>query len=350
MSKKLFCLASFVLVLGMVLTNVAGANDPNLVAWWMFSEGAGDIAHDSSGNGHDGTLVGTPKWIDGPEGFGSALEFNPDGLQRVECGTFDPTNGTGLFTVAFWGYWDGTEAHQHFFSKADAWSVDTMMFQIELRGHNDGEVTAAFEGTDQISFFSMPPYEWVHIALTFDGTNIRCYFNGVENVLGPQPFSLGTGVNVGLYLGSAEPWRGRILRGAMDDVRVYDYPMTRDKIRILMVSGEDMDLNPALLPEPADGTIEVPREVTLNWMAGQYASTHDVYLGRVFDDVNEAGRDNPLGVLVSQGQSETTYDPPGLLEYGQRYYWRVDEVNDLNPNSPWKGNVWSFTVIQQQDI
>jgi hypothetical protein len=49
--------------------------------------------------------------------------------------------------------------------------------------------------------------------------------------------------------------------------------------------------------------------------------------------------------LVSQNQDEATYDPPGLLEYGQRYYWRVDEVNDLNPNSLWKGDVWSFTVI-----
>ena len=26
------------------------------------------------------------------------------------------------------------------------------------------------------------------------------------------------------------------------------------------------------------------------------------------------------------------------------YYWRIDEVNDLRPDSPWKGEVWSFTV------
>jgi hypothetical protein len=102
----------------------------------------------------------------------------------------------------------------------------------------------------------------------------------------------------------------------------------------------------AYCPNPSDGRKDVPRDAILKWMAGDYADTHDVYLGTVFDDVNDASRDNdPNGVLVSRNQYETTYDPPGLLEFGRRYYWRVDEINDLNPNSPWKGNVGSFTVI-----
>jgi hypothetical protein len=35
--------------------------------------------------------------------------------------------------------------------------------------------------------------------------------------------------------------------------------------------------------------------------------------------------------------------PDGLVP-GTTYYWRIDEVNDTEPNSPWKGNVWSFSV------
>ncbi|MFC1794901.1 hypothetical protein ACFL3Q_15100, partial [Planctomycetota bacterium] len=35
--------------------------------------------------------------------------------------------------------------------------------------------------------------------------------------------------------------------------------------------------------------------------------------------------------------------PDGLVQ-GQTYYWRIDEVNDAEPNSPWKGHVWSFTI------
>ena len=32
------------------------------------------------------------------------------------------------------------------------------------------------------------------------------------------------------------------------------------------------------------------------------------------------------------------------LTPGKTYYWRVDEVNDAEPDSPWKGDVWSFRV------
>ena len=56
MSKKLIYLVSFILVLGLVLTSAAKAADPDLVGHWMFDEGSGTTAYDSSGNGNDGTL------------------------------------------------------------------------------------------------------------------------------------------------------------------------------------------------------------------------------------------------------------------------------------------------------
>jgi len=45
-----------------------------------------------------------------------------------------------------------------------------------------------------------------------------------------------------------------------------------------------------------------------------------------------------------QALDVTTYDP-GLLESAKTYYWRIDEVNESDPNSPWKGDVWSFTTV-----
>ena len=131
MSKKLICLVSFVLALGMVLTSVAQAG---LVSWWRFNEGSGDTADDSSGNGHHGTLLGNPEWVVGPEGFGGALAFHPDVCVGVDCGVFDPTNGTGQFTITLWAFWDGTGTFQHFITKSTGWGADTMMFQYELWG------------------------------------------------------------------------------------------------------------------------------------------------------------------------------------------------------------------------
>jgi hypothetical protein len=88
----------------------------------------------------------------------------------------------------------------------------------------------------------------------------------------------------------------------------------------------------------------VPYDTPLNWTPGQFAQTHDVYVGTVFDDVNDADRANPMDVLVSQDQAATGYAPEGVWEFGQTYYWRVDEVNGAPDNTIYKGEVWSFTV------
>jgi len=101
---------------------------------------------------------------------------------------------------------------------------------------------------------------------------------------------------------------------------------------------------PAYKPSPANEATYVPRDVTLSWEPGWYADKHDVYLGTVFDDVNEADTTNPLGVLASQNQDANTYDPAGVLDLGQTYYWRVDEVNAPPDYTVYKGDVWQFTV------
>jgi len=94
---------------------------------------------------------------------------------------------------------------------------------------------------------------------------------------------------------------------------------------------------------PEDGASDVARDVVLSWEPGYYADKHDVYFGTVFDDVNNADRTNPLGVLVSQGQSPTTYDPDGLLDFGQTYYWRIDEVSAPPDLTIDRGLILSFT-------
>ncbi len=95
-------------------------------------------------------------------------------------------------------------------------------------------------------------------------------------------------------------------------------------------------------PMPEPGDVNVPLRAMLSWKPGVDASAHDVYLGTVFDDVNEASRSNPLGVLISEGQDANAYDPTGLLAYGETYYWRVDEM--AADGTFTKGSVWQFDV------
>jgi hypothetical protein len=93
-------------------------------------------------------------------------------------------------------------------------------------------------------------------------------------------------------------------------------------------------------PSPAPDATDVPRDTALSWTGGEYASTHNVYLGTSFDDVNNAG----VAQAVSKGQTGTTFQPAGLLEYSGVYFWRVDEVNAPPDSTVLKGDVWSFTA------
>ncbi|MGE5297013.1 MAG: discoidin domain-containing protein [Solirubrobacterales bacterium] len=96
-------------------------------------------------------------------------------------------------------------------------------------------------------------------------------------------------------------------------------------------------------PAPADEATDVPCDSDLSWTPAETAQTHDVYFGTNFDDVNEAARADARGVLVSQDQTEAVYDP-GRLEFGQTYYWRIDEVNGAPDYTVFKGETWTFTV------
>jgi len=102
----------------------------------------------------------------------------------------------------------------------------------------------------------------------------------------------------------------------------------------------------AAFPKPTDGALHADTWVTLSWRAGDFAASHDVYFGDNFDDVNNGAADTFRGnqYLDFYIAGFPGYAFPDGLVNGTTYYWRIDEVNDADPNSPWKGDVWSFTV------
>jgi hypothetical protein len=99
-------------------------------------------------------------------------------------------------------------------------------------------------------------------------------------------------------------------------------------------------------PRPKDGSLILDTWVNLSWSPAYYAVSHDVYMGDNFDDVNDGAegtfQGNQADTFAVAGFPGFAY-PVGLVP-GTTYYWRIDEVNETEPNSPWKGDVWSFSV------
>ncbi|MDE0686272.1 MAG: hypothetical protein OXI63_25375, partial [Candidatus Poribacteria bacterium] len=71
------CITLIVLSLAFTSISTAELDLKTAVGMWLFDDGKGDTAVDSSENGNDGELVNGPKWIKNGK-FGSALEFNGD--------------------------------------------------------------------------------------------------------------------------------------------------------------------------------------------------------------------------------------------------------------------------------
>ncbi|MCL5281370.1 MAG: PA14 domain-containing protein, partial [Planctomycetes bacterium] len=96
----------------------------------------------------------------------------------------------------------------------------------------------------------------------------------------------------------------------------------------------------AFAPNPANGGVDAPQSGALSWSAGEKAQKHDVYFGEDQAAVAAADTKSPL----YKGQQAGTTLDAGNLEWGKVYYWRVDEINAGEADSPWKGTVWSFTT------
>ena len=96
----------------------------------------------------------------------------------------------------------------------------------------------------------------------------------------------------------------------------------------------------AFAPVPSNGAVGVARTTTLNWTPGLEATSHEVYFGTDPNAVANATKTSPEYVGTKLLGAES-YVPP-MLEWGATYYWRVDEINTANPDSPWIGSVWSF--------
>ena len=104
----------------------------------------------------------------------------------------------------------------------------------------------------------------------------------------------------------------------------------------------------ASAPNPTDGAIHEDTWVTLGWRAGEHAVSFDIYVGDNYDDVKN-GTGGTFRGNQSRGMSFFIagfpgYPYPNGLIPGTTYYWRIDEINDQHPDSPWIGDVWSFKI------
>ena len=331
MCRKLICLFTFIVVL-----SIAGNASADLVAQWRFDESSGSTAYDLVG-GHDGSLEGDPQWVAGKVGSG-ALEFDGAG-DFVNCGSSPDYEIPVNITIACWIKVD-------VFDKT--WQAIITTSDSSWRLHRSGSTNNIAWGTtglaplDLTGTTDVSTGDWFHVAGVYDGSQKLLYINGEVDASSDSTGSI-TASTMPVYIGDNSASTGRFWAGLIDDLRIYNNALTQAEIQSAML-GEGFGY--ASGPNPEDGAIHPDTWASVSWRAGDFTVSHDVYFGDNFDDVNngtgDAFQGNQIDAFFVVGFPGYPY-PDGLVN-GTTYYWRIDEVNEADPNSPWKGDVWSFTV------
>jgi hypothetical protein len=226
-----------------------------LVAYWPFDEGAGNVAADLSGNGHDGVIEGA-EWTNDAQVGSAALLFDGQGKDRVVLGGFDVEGGTGI-TIAFWMKASnldtpgndprmaskavGGASDQHWFmvSSGRTGGIKVLRFRLKTDGAT-GELKA--DTTTGIIDLDV----WIHVAATWDGTDMKLYKNGVEVGSMPKGGVLDIDPSVNAAIGNQpDGAEDRPFEGVLDDVAIWNRGLSEAEVNGLMTGDVLTAVRPA---------------------------------------------------------------------------------------------------------
>lgn len=205
-----------------------------LVLHLTFDDLRGDVAEDISKFGNDATFNGDVELITGK--YGKALEF--DGASWGEIPDHDSLDMVDGITIHFWtnirasAGGPGSDV-QTGVEKGTTWKPGLYTLAAHYRG---GSLLQFFDLPDncreQNIGDNIQDEKWHHLAGTWDGTTIKLFIDGQLNRELECKGTL-TGNNEPLFIG-ARGGNQRFINGALDEIKMYDYPLTEDELRMDM--------------------------------------------------------------------------------------------------------------------
>ena len=213
-----------------------------LIGYWSLDEGQGDVAMDASGNGHDLARSGPAEWASAAEArIGNSAYKNLSGNRGLFNKNTEVLNGLTSFSVSVWVKSERTDTDRGFLNFRTPNLDEHYGFRYDKDGFfgiKAGVNTTG--GTHQIeSSGNVQTTDWQHLVFTWrSGEPIKLYIDGVVDTLsyvgapvsgsitGTSKVRIGAGPRDNRTFGKG--WRGYI-----DDVRIYNRPLTQTEITTL---------------------------------------------------------------------------------------------------------------------
>jgi hypothetical protein len=315
-------LVAFVLLLPVL---VQADLTSGLVAHWSFDN---CDATDDSGNGHNGTIYGSPQCVDSVQG--KALRFNgyDDYIEVPD----NPLQKPSAVTIAVW-----VQVKDFQSLSGSGYSFESIIFKKNSRDTNFegyevglskssktfyGEVTSS--GGLQMGVVSNNPLinlnQWYHVAVTADSNNIAVYVNGELKETKITGFQLDYGTRP-LFIGRTGEWCEGYFNGVLDEVRIYNRALTEAEIQALYRTYSDglvayYPFNGNANDESGNGNNGTVYGATLT--SDRFGNTDSAYSFDGLDDYIEVPNDpslNPSAVTVSAWFKTHSYGSPGWCNF-----------------------------------
>ncbi len=233
------------------VTLVRPPNNLGLVGYWSFDDGRGTIATDFSGNGHTGTLVGSPvpSWTSGKRGKALRFDGYSGSNDYVTMGDINATDGLTTLSIAHWiksasvGANSGGSDYPTTVtnSSCSAGADGSYGFHIESSGGSASpvwfNVDTSNGGNTVSSATNVDDGNWHHVVGTYDGSDIRLWIDGVQVNSTVVTGTLSPSVNHLEVGGHCNDFNGKFYEGSIDEVRIYSRVLGQTEIGALMRGG-----------------------------------------------------------------------------------------------------------------
>ncbi len=204
---------------------------PNLLAAWGFDEGTGTTARDSSEHNLPLTLSGGATWAAGHSGGTAIANAGAGGATRTGwtslsnpvtiMGWAKPLDLTAGTSRPLFGIWSGTDSSTSteialWAQRGDFSTANVLQGNVRIGG---GLATA--------NHTALALNTWVHLALSFDGSSIHLFRDGVE---------VSTVANTGSITGGTFNFLAvpSPANAQVDDVRVFNAALSAAQITDFM--------------------------------------------------------------------------------------------------------------------